>query len=150
MSGGLASGMPRSTTFEVLELLESLPPSFKQRSDFIQMVVQAGQPRAIAAWLAMSLQRSDEQFTLCYNLPAIRKVLLDFQQRDMWSTLAAGQADTTHLVVAGKSFVWQTGDDERLSELERAGVCVHHLPESGHWVHVDARQTLSDLLLKFL
>jgi pimeloyl-ACP methyl ester carboxylesterase len=142
-----------SPTRAVLELLEALPPRFDDRQSFVALVEKAGQPRAIAAWLAMSLLRDGEGYRLGMDLVAIRSILEDFFRRDLWTEIERHDPRRQlHVVMAGRSYVWRDGDRQRLEQLDanRAGVHLHFLDEAGHWVHVDAPDALRDRLAQQL
>jgi pimeloyl-ACP methyl ester carboxylesterase len=142
-----------SPTGQVLKLLESLPATFGDRKAFTGAVEAAGQPRPLAAWLAMNLRRDGDDYRLQLDLGAVRSILEDYFRRDMWPEIARLDARRRlHVVVAGRSFVWRDGDRERLAAIsaQNDAVFVHDLPEAGHWVNVDAPDALRAMLLAAL
>lgn len=137
-------------TVEVLELLESLPRVFTDRSEFVERVVAAGQSRPIASWLAMNVRREANELVLQLDLPVLRSVLDDYYRTDLWEVLTSGR--TTHMVVGTKSFVWSDEDLPRLDHLasQTPSLHVHRLVGAGHWVNVDAAEELRDLFVAHL
>jgi pimeloyl-ACP methyl ester carboxylesterase len=137
-------------TVDVLELLERLPRVFADRKDFVDAVVAAGQPKPIAAWLAMNVRRDGDELVLHLDLPAIRSILEDFYRTDVWSMLAGNVR--TQVVVATRSFIWGEGDVARLSDLasNRPTLKVHRLEGAGHFVNVDAPDALRALFVAHL
>jgi len=151
---GTRDGSDASPTAVVLRLLESLPARFDDRRAFTAAVQADGQPRAVAAWLAMNVRRDgDGDYRLRLDLPAIRAILDDYFSRDLWGEVERQDPQRElHVVVAGRSFVWRDGDRQRLVAIaaKRTGVQVHHIPEAGHWLHVDAPDALRALMISRL
>ncbi len=138
------------TTVDVLTMLERLPRVFAERKDFVTAVIAAGQPKPIAAWLAMNVRRDGETLVLHLDLLAIRSILDDYFSTDYWFALNTGVA--THVVVGGRSFIWDAADHERLARLagEVPTLRVHRLEQAGHWLNVDAPDALRAVLLEHL
>ncbi len=148
--GARAPGGPSS---EVLELLEGLPRVFSERRDFTDAVEKGGQSKAVAAWLAMNVHRAGDELVLKLDLPAIRAILDDYFQRDLWGEVARGdESRELHLVMGSASYVWDPGDRSRLERLaeENAHVHLHVLEGAGHWVNVDAPEALRALFVAHL
>jgi pimeloyl-ACP methyl ester carboxylesterase len=136
-------------TMEVLELLAGLPTHYGRREEFIERVQVAGQPRAVAEWLAMNLERSGGGFELRLDLAGIGALLDSYFSFDAWSVLEQSNA-RIDVVIGGRSGVWDEADRQRVLALarEKAGrLRVTILPEAGHWVHVDAAPALREVLL---
>lgn len=136
-------------TARVLTLLGELPARFDSRDAFTAQLVERGLSRPIAQWLAMSLRRNGEGLRLGLDLGVIEGLLESYFATDGWLELErAVPGRTTHYVLAGRSPVMAEADRARLRELAtlRSDVVVHELPDSGHWVHVDAPEALTDLL----
>jgi pimeloyl-ACP methyl ester carboxylesterase len=142
-----------SPTRDVLALLRSLPPTFPDRQSFIRAVEAAGHSRELALWLATSLVRGTGAMRLGLDLEVCAALLADHYRRDLWSELERDDGRRKlHVVVAGRSFVWQPGDRERLAAAaaRSPALHVHTLENAGHWVHVDAPDELHDLLAREL
>jgi esterase len=143
---GTRADAEASPTSNVLRTLEALPARFAARGDFIRALEQRSIDSATAAWLAMSLVRTDDGFTLGLDLAAIRSMLADYFARDFWPELERTDRET-HLVAAERSFVWEPADWKRLADLaaHNPHFHLHRIPEAGHWVHVDAPDALAAL-----
>src|SRR5205814_3704868 len=60
--GPRETGRGSESTLAVVQFLESMPASFKSRTDFTDQVTKAGFSVGLAQWLAMNLkQRSEER-----------------------------------------------------------------------------------------
>jgi pimeloyl-ACP methyl ester carboxylesterase len=136
----------RSPTMDVLRLLESLPESYDDRAAFVRAIEQAGQPRALANWLAMSVKRGDDgRFHLVIDRVVARALIEAHFRSDLWEALSRDRG-MTHVVVGDRSFVWQPGDRERLEAAAGEHLAVHRL-DAGHWLQVDAPDALRELLI---
>jgi esterase len=144
---GIRYEASQSQTVRVLEMLEGMHERFATRAEFTRAVEQHGFSSAIAAWLSMSVRPSEGGYEIGLDLPMIRALLDDFFRVDVWSELARMDR-TTHLVVAGKSFVWDAEDRQTIERLSASNTMleVHTFPEAGHWVHVDAHDEMFALL----
>jgi pimeloyl-ACP methyl ester carboxylesterase len=139
-----------SLSHQVLELLEALPPRFADRNRFVALVEEAGQSRPVAAWLAMSLVRDGADFRLGMDLAAIRSILEDYYRRDLWPEVErADRHRHLHVVVAGRSYVWQSGDRARLRRIAATPIAldVQVIEDAGHWLHVDVPDELHALFV---
>jgi esterase len=135
-------------TMTIIELLERAPESFATRAEFIGYVHRHGHSRAIADWLAMNLARHEQGFRLRVDLRQIRQLLDDYFTLDLGGVLAQSRA-RIDLLVAGQSEVYGPNEVARAEALAResAGrIRVHHLPQAGHWLHVDAPETVLGIL----
>jgi len=134
----------------VIHMLEAFPRRWVSREAFIAAVIEAGQPEAIAAWLAMNLQRTEDGGrAFGPDLTAIRELLTDYAQADCWDVVEGLPVRSTLDVVIGDdSSVFSRLDRDRLEELARRkpNVSVHLVEGAGHWVHVDAPEALVALL----
>ena len=121
----------------VIETLESLPPAFASTSAFVDAIMAAGHGRALAQWLALSLERSDGGVRFALDLREVRALLLDYFARDLWPVVEHPPDDArVHLVIADRSASYSGVDRERARALAGERVTVDLLP-AGHFVHVD-------------
>lgn len=137
-------------TAEVLRTLESLPRRWASREGFVTALTEAGQPQAIAQWLAMNLRRIDDggrEFGP--ELSVIRQLIEDYARTDCWDLLEAPPADCTiDIVIGGRSTTFSLSDRERIDRIaaQNSRVSEHLIEAAGHWVHVDAPDELLALL----
>jgi pimeloyl-ACP methyl ester carboxylesterase len=135
-------------TFAILRLLEAMPREFSRREEFLELVVASGHSRMIAEWLAMNLERSSAGFRFRVQLDAVHQLLTDYFALDLWPVLEGSHA-RLDVVVGARSGVWQPEDLARfhaLAERSPERRFLHVLKEAGHWVHVDAPETLAQVL----
>jgi len=139
-----------SVTAVVLTILEGLKKGWPSREAFVQSVVEAGQPEAIAQWLAMNLNRNEDgSRSFGPDLSAIRSLIEDYAKTDLWPMVESPPVGSTiHAVIGGRSAMFSRMDRARMQALaERdSRVFVHVLEDSDHWVHIDATDELVALL----
>jgi len=131
----------------VIETLESLPRTFASKSAFVDAIMAAGHGRALAQWLALSLERSDGGVRFALDLREVRALLVDYFARDLWPVVEQPQGDARlHLVIGDRSTSYSAADRERARALAGDRVSVDLLP-AGHWVHVDDPEGLLRVML---
>jgi len=136
----------------VIEMLESLPSVFRSKSDFVHALTAAGQSRAVAEWLATSLERQGGQLRFGLDLNEIRALILDYFERDLWPVVEnpPGTANV-HLIIAEQSDAYSPADRERAMRIAASTNRVTaDIIWGGHWLHVDNPGGLLDSLLSSL
>ena len=137
-------------TVHVLEILESLPARFPTRAAFAAALTDAGVSAPTTDWLAMNVESVDDEFRFRLDLAAIRELMTDYFERDLWSVVEHPAGNVAlHLVVGGRSTVFNTEDQRRAqtAALTHPGrVAYHFIADAGHWVHVDAPDALGQIL----
>jgi pimeloyl-ACP methyl ester carboxylesterase len=141
-----------SSTAEVLRVLRELPERWSSRDAFVKSVTDAGQPEAIAQWLAMNLKRLDDgSRAFGPSLDSIDELLMDYARTDLWGVVEAlPEQCTLDVVVGGRSPAFGEGDRRRMARLAArdSRLSYHLVEEAGHWVHVDSPDTLVSLLTR--
>jgi pimeloyl-ACP methyl ester carboxylesterase len=129
---------------DVVLMLESLPGQFSGRDDFVAQVTGHGFSRPLAEWLAMNLDREGGGVRLRLDLAAVRALLADHFRQDLWPAVESRELPgALRFVVAGRSRSLDHGDRRRLQDLSQDGrVGVHILPDTGHWLHMEAPDAL--------
>ena len=133
----------------VIDAIESLPRTFKSRSDFIEALVAMGKTRALAQWLAGSVEPEGDHVRFILDLNEIRVLILDYFSRDLWPVVEHPPGTArVHLVIGDRSDSYSPVDRERAARIgaQNARVTVDVLP-AGHWVHVDNPDGLLRTLL---
>jgi esterase len=138
--GPRPAGRGSETTQQVLSLLRTLPQAWPSREAFVKQVEAAGQPTAMARWLAMNLQHAGEGFVFGLELSAMEALLEDVLVRDDWPLLEAPPPGLAfHVILGGRSRTVEGEDLARMERLAAQGrLRLTVLPEAGHWVQVDA------------
>jgi esterase len=136
-------------TLGVLQMLAALRGPWDTRDAFLREVQAAGQPLALAQWLAMNLDRRDEGLFFRLDLSRIDALLRSYLASDLWPVVEATQAQV-HLVISGRSSVYVAEDQARAHALEGAtqGRVTVDVLDAGHWVHVDDPDGVQRVLLQ--
>ena len=146
----IANDLDSSATAVVLATLAGLPRTWSSREAFVAALTEAGQPNAIAQWLAMNLRRTEEgSRRFGPNLGIIHELIEDYAQTDSWDVVETLRDDCTlDLVIGGRSAAFSEADRERIARvsLSNPRVSVHVIEEAGHWVHVEAPDALLELI----
>lgn len=150
MPGARLGGRGSENVLVVLETLATLPRRFATREELIDALVQRGQTRGVASWLAMSLHRTEEGFELPFDLPAIDTLLDDYFARDLWPLFdeaPPSERPRLHQVIGERSTVFDADDRVHAARLAEEGRATLDLLPAGHWVHVDDPDGLTRALL---
>jgi len=135
---------------QVIRMLEHLPRRWASREAFMSAVVEAGQPRTIAQWLAMNLRRTDDgKRAFGPSLEIIRDLIEDYARTDSWDVLETlPESCTLGVVIGGRSDVFSASDRERVQRIASRNprISVVVIEDAGHWVHLDGADELLALL----
>jgi esterase len=146
----IATDRDATATASVVRLLAALPRTWDSHDAFVKAVVDAGQPQSIAQWLAMNLQRiDDDKRVFGPDLEMIRLLIEDYARTDCWDVVEALPAGCTlDVVVGGRSEAVSPADRHRFDAIAARDhrISVHVIERAGHWVHVDDADTLVQLL----
>lgn len=148
--GPRSDGRTTVQALHALETLESLPARFPQKADFVAALGARGLGD-LATWLAMNLVRGDDgAYRFGPSLPAIRAMLNDYFDRDLWPFLESPpEGLRVHFVVGERSDAFGPADRERAAALAagRPDTFLHVVADAGHWVHAEQPQAVIDLLV---
>ncbi len=109
-----------------------------------------GTSRALAQWLAQSLEKENHHFRFMLDLNEVRTLLYDYFSRDLWPVVEnPPDGVRIHLVIADRSNEYSASERDRAFRLAASNnrVTVHVLP-AGHWVHIEDPDGLLRLLLE--
>ncbi|MFT3713828.1 MAG: alpha/beta hydrolase [Archangium sp.] len=130
------------STAEVLQMLTSFKTGpWPTRDAYVEAVMQAGQSKMVAQWLAMNLDRRDDGMWFRLPMPRILTLIADYLNLDLWSAVEQPKPGRQyHLVVGTSSTVYDRDDILRAQELETnsQGRVTVDLLDAGHWIHVEA------------
>lgn len=139
-----------SITGSVLSILDGLAPTWPSREAFVDAVVEAGQPKPIAQWLAMNLHRNaDGTRSFGPDLQAIHALIEDYARTDLWPMVeSVPDGASLEVVIGGRSAMFSEPDRARVQAVaaQDSRVHVHSVQDADHWVHVDAPEAVVALL----
>lgn len=134
----------------VIRAVRSVPMPATSRREVVEYLVRhAGLSSGLAEWMATNLRRQADHYIWTFDLDAIRELMADYFEVDLWGFLEQPrQAPELHLVVAERSDRWTPLERERARALSpETRVVYHDLASSGHWVHVDNPEGLLTIML---
>ena len=141
-----------SVATDVLKILGTLPTRWDSRESFVEAVVESGQPAPIAQWLSMNLRRTDDgarQFGP--DLVTITELIEDYAATDEWDVVETlPRRCSLDFILGGRSSVVSTKDRARFDAIgiREPRLRVHVIEQAGHWVHVDAAESLIALVVE--
>jgi esterase len=136
-------GTPGEGAMQVLAMLESLPGQFSSRDDFMAEVTGRGFSRPLAEWLAMNLDRDGDRMRLRLDLAALRELLVDYAEQDLWPAVESSDLPgQLHVAIGSRS---TAVDDEDRRRFERHAQV--HAVDAGHWLHMEAPDALLRLFI---
>ena len=145
-----ADGRGSSGVRDIVELLTQLPEEFADRAAFQRWIEGHGVSRPTAMWLAMNVRPdASGRYVFRMDIASVRTMMDDYFAQDLWSIIENPPGNMqTHIISGARSEVVDRDDLERARAARRCTVDV--IPDAGHWVHVDAPETLRGLVLKYL
>lgn len=134
-------------TMQTLDVLDALPKIVSTREAFIESIVKGGLALPVAQWLAMNLSRVDGGFAFGLDLVAIRALIRDYFDTDLWNVVENRPYDAAvHMIIGDRSDVFNAEDRARARSLQSDRVTFDIVPDAGHWVHVDAPEPMLALI----
>src|SRR5262249_41095919 len=97
-----------------IEKIKTLPTTLASNSDFADALIASGITRALAQWLAQSVEKEGDHVRFALDLEEIRALILDYFARDLWPVVERppGVAKV-HLVIGDRSDAYSSAERER-------------------------------------
>lgn len=130
----------------VVDVISTLPPGLaRDRKDLVASLTARGLSNAIAQWMTTNLTPLDtplpdgRAFRFKFDLPAVREMLADFGQLNLWPQIATHTGTPALLMVrGGRSDRWSPDERQHLEAAVKNGQMKDVvLDRAGHWVHTD-------------
>jgi len=148
MDANPSAGLSRGSAADMVATLNRLPDRYNDRDELVDILLREGFARPVALWMATNLGPSEGGFRWRFFLPAIRDMLADFADTDLWDVVDDRASPTElHFVRATESGYIGGSDHERLLTASAGAkrVFVHDV-EGGHWLNVDNPAAVIELL----
>ncbi len=134
----------------VIAALRGLQP-LHRRTELIDILTGMGFSETLARWMTTNLMRTPAGLTWRFNLDAIEALIADYFALDLWDVLETPISGLElHIVRATRSDRWTEAVLARLEDLSRSSDVLLHELDAGHWVHVDAPEALTAMLVEQL
>lgn len=139
-------GQAHDSVWQVLDAVQRIDFVNKTRKDVAKELEEYGLDRAVAQWLASTLQQDKEtkMFQFGFDVEVVRDIMPEFENQDFVGMLQdiLVEGGNVHLVKGGLNTAWEDSPRilSQLNELQETHPYQfeqHLLPKAGHWVHVD-------------
>jgi esterase len=143
---------PSGSAWRMIEAVRALPPAFASRAEAVAGLQEQGYATAIAQWMAMNLERSDDLYRWRLDLDGVEEMLRDYFRTDVWDTVdSPPEGLEVHIVKATESSAIGESDAERVESAHaRHGRTHLHRVEGGHWINTDNPEAVVKLLVEHL
>ena len=139
-------------SFEFLRnVVEGTPVPFRSREESRRYFDErfASQP-ALSRFLQSNVRPDDAGlFRWRFNAPALRVLLEEAANEAMWTEWAA-YPGSIEMILGENSDYTNVALLDRCVKLREAPTRLHHIAQSGHWVHSDQPELFTDCLVKIL
>lgn len=132
----------------VMRTLRAIPVPLRRREEVVPLLRAQGYSEGLARWMTTNLRAGPDGYTWRFDLDAAAEMIADYFVQDLWPVIEyPGPGLRIDVVRAARSDRWTDDELARFADLP-AGCAtrLHVLPDSGHWVHVDAPDALLELL----
>lgn len=138
------------SAYDMLQLIDTLSSTFPSREAAADALVKGGYARGVAVWMATNLSREGDVFVWQLDFDAMRHLLDDFFQTDLWAVVDARAAGHEfHFLKASTSSAMSDAAAAHVEALADPGVHLHRR-DGSHWIHAESPQIVIDLLLAHL
>jgi pimeloyl-ACP methyl ester carboxylesterase len=143
---------PGNSVRAVWDSMAALPARWQRRDDFIAALEVRGHAKSLAQWVAMNLVADGGELVRRLDLDAVKEMMLDYHQRDLWSAVEdPSLPGDVQVVIGGKSDTLSADDRARLAaEPPENRVHSHVIDHADHWVHADAPDAVVELIARHL
>eukprot|EP00986_Skeletonema_menzelii_P014056 scaffold8844_cov127-Skeletonema_menzelii.AAC.2 len=151
-------GTPDPSVHHVLKAISSIPLPITCKSTLIETLMsEYKMNKAIAQWIASNLKGKKDEYSWVFDLEIANELVDNFADQnfaEMIHEITTGSSNkalnsTIHLVMAGRNKEWKEDIVANLKSIPTFGDSfhMHKLENAGHWVHVDAVNELTQLMV---
>jgi esterase len=141
---------PTGSAWDMLRIVRQLPPRFETRDDAVSAIVSGGFTRGVAQWMTTNLVRDGGQFVWRLDFDQMEQLLQDFFRTDLWPIVEdPSRPHVLHFLKATRSSAMSEQAAARIRALRHPRVHLHER-EGGHWIHAEAPDMVTALLLEHL
>lgn len=141
---------PSGSAWHMLQIVRGLPRRFQSRSDLVEAIVKAGFPLGVGQWMATNLTRDGDGFVWRLDFDVMERLLHDFFTTDLWPVVESPAArHDLHFLKASTSSAISAEAVRRIDVASGDRVHLHHR-EGGHWIHAEAPDVVTALLVEHL
>ena len=133
----------------MLRLLEESPHAFADREEAVAWIKTGGFDEPTARWMAMNLQRGEEDWSWQLDVAGLRDLLTSFSESDLWPAVDDADRDRQiRFLQASEGSILTEADTDRLRRVSTPGGPIQlTVLKGGHWLHIDNPSGMLDLLV---
>lgn len=149
-------GTPDPSVHHVLKAISSIPLPIACKSTLTETLMgEYRMNKAIAQWIATNLKGKKDDFSWVFDLDIANELVTNFADQN-FTEMIRGITDgsssvdlSIQLVMAGRNKEWKEDIVANLQSIPTFGNSfhMHKLENAGHWVHVDAVNELTQLMV---
>jgi pimeloyl-ACP methyl ester carboxylesterase len=143
------SKAPSGTAWKMLQVVRALPASFATREEAVDAIVRHGYDAGVAQWMSTNLERGPHGYTWRLDFDAMQRLLDDFFATDLWHVIEQPAPHAIHVLKASESSAISDAAVRRLEAAAGDRVQLH-VRQGGHWIHAEAPDVVTALLLEWL
>jgi esterase len=134
-----SAGPPRGAAWEMLRVVEALPPEFRTRLELVDALERAGIDRRTGEWMAGNLEVADGAYRWRLDVGAMRDLMRDFFAADLWTVVEDPPPGVDlRVLLAGRASAVSAASAARLeAAAQRTGRLRLARIEGGHWLNAD-------------
>lgn len=151
-------GTPDPSVHQVLKAISSIPLPIACKSTLTETLMsEYKMNKAIAQWIASNLKGKKDNHTWVFDLEIANELVDNFADQkfsEMIHEITSDRSNkaldsTIQLVMAGRNKEWKEDIVANLQAIPAFGDSfhMHKLENAGHWVHVDAVNELTQLMV---
>jgi pimeloyl-ACP methyl ester carboxylesterase len=142
---------PSGSAWGMLGAIRGLPSRFGSRDELVTALTKHGYAVGVGQWMASNLARGEDgTFSWKLDFAAMERLLIDFFNTDLWSSVEApARTHDIHFVKASESNAISAAAVTRIEAAAGPQVHLHHRP-GGHWIHAESPQAVAELLIAYL
>jgi pimeloyl-ACP methyl ester carboxylesterase len=141
---------PSGSAWDMLRIVRALPARFATRDEAVNAIVSGGFTIGVGQWMATNLARDGDQFVWRLDFDRMERLLHDFFRTDLWPIVEdRSRRNVLHFLKATRSSAMSEEAAARIRALGDARLHLHER-EGGHWIHAEAPDVVTALLVERL
>jgi esterase len=145
------AGEPTGGAWAILNLLRSMPATFRTRAQLVDGLQAHGVQQGVAQWMATNLEPCPRGYRWRFDFDAVEALLLSFFETDAWPVVEAPRPGLElHFVKADDSPVLAAEALARVEAAVQDGRAELHRVAGGHWVNAENPGAIEALLVERL
>lgn len=138
---------------ELIQIFDNIRPPFKEKN-MAKLAIEGvfGSDSRMSRFLLTNIRarESDGFYDWRFDAQKLRSLLVDAYLKPQWDAWKSYPGEIEMIMGADSKFVPEDRQHECLNSRPIGKTQIHHINQSGHWVHADQPEEFSRLLLSIL